>query len=511
MNNKRVILIVRDGWGFSEKEYGNAIMAAHVPNNNKYLKDFPSAELKCTGRDVGNPEGSQGGSEVGHLTLGAGRIVWQPQEMINIAIENKSFFKNPALLQAIENCKKNNSALHLAGLFSDAGVHSDIKHLFALLDLAKKEGLKTVYIHLVLDGRDVPEKSATIYLEKLREKIAEVGIGEIASVIGRYYAMDRDTNWDRTLEAYKLWTNGNGYYANSAEEAIEKAYRRGDKTDYYVQPTVILTGGKSTGLLKNEDSLIWFNFRTDRSRQITAMFTGQVLCPTEFQGEIRPFWVCMSRYDDSWDLPVAFVPKKVTNNLGEVLSKNHKKQLRIAETEKYAHVTFFFNSQVEAPTEGEDRELVASPKVKSYDLQPEMSANGVCDKVIDGIGKYDFILVNFANPDLVGHSSVFTAVVKACEVVDECVGKIVDKAVKEDYIVIVGADHGNAEHMLYDNGQVDVSHGFNPVKYSFVGKKEEMKKIKVRDGGLQDVAPTILEIMGIDKPKEMEGESLIVK
>lgn len=509
MNNKRVILIVRDGWGYTTQEFGNAIMAANTPNNDKYLAEYPSPMLKCTGRDVGNPMGSQGGSEVGHLTLGAGRIVLQPQEMINIAIEDGSFFKNKALLSAIENCKKNKSALHLAGLFSDAGVHSDVKHLYALLDLAKKEGLSEVYIHLVLDGRDVPEQSAMGYVEKLNEKIEEVGIGKIASVIGRYYAMDRDTNWDRTMDAYNLWTKGSGYYASSAVEAVEKAYRRGDSTDYYVKPTVILADKKSVGLIKSEDSVIWFNFRTDRSRQITAMFTDQVYCPSDFQGEINPFWVCMSRYDDSWDLPVAFVPEKVTNNLGEVLSKNKKAQLRIAETEKYAHVTFFFNSQLESPTEGEDRIMVASPKVKSYDMQPEMSAPEVCDKVLENIGKYDFILVNFANADLVGHSGIFTAVVKACEVVDECVGKIVNKAIEENYVIIVGADHGNAEHMLYgsEGRQVDVSHGFNPVKYSFVGK--DIKNMKLKDGGLKDVAPTILEIMGIDKPKEMTGESLI--
>jgi len=509
--NKKVILIIRDGWGYSENPYGNAIMAANTPNNDKYLKEYPSALLKCIGNDVGNPDGMQGGSEVGHLTLGAGRIVWQPQELINRSIDSGDFFKNPALLAAIENCKKNNSALHLTGLFSDAGVHSDIRQLFALMELAKREGLNNVFIHLILDGRDVPEKSALGYVEQLNKKIEEVGIGKIASVIGRYYAMDRDTNWDRTGEARDLWTLGKGFESDNAINAINEAYARGDETDYYVKAIVIKENGQPVGILKSEDSLIWFNFRTDRSRQITAMFTGQEMCPVEFQSKVRPFWVCMSRYDDEWKIPVAYLPEEVKNNLGQVLSFNNKKQLRVAETEKYAHVTFFFNSQVEGAVEGEERVMVPSPKVPSYDLQPEMSALGVTEKVLENIGKYDFILINFANADLVGHSGKFEAVIKACEVVDEQIGKIVDKAIENDYVVIVGADHGNAEHKLYDNGEVDVSHGFDPVKYSFVGPKDYIENIKLRDGGLKDVAPTILEIMGVEKPVEMTGESLIEK
>ncbi|MFA5532315.1 MAG: 2,3-bisphosphoglycerate-independent phosphoglycerate mutase [Candidatus Shapirobacteria bacterium] len=507
--NKKVILIVRDGWGYSENPYGNAIMAAKTPNNDKYLKEYPSSLLKCFGYEVGNPESAQGGSEVGHLTLGAGRIVWQPQELINRSIDNGEFFRNPALLMAIENCKKNNSELHLAGLFSDAGVHSDINQLFALLKLAKKEGLNKVFIHLVLDGRDVPEKSALGYVEQLNKEIEEIGIGKIASIVGRYYAMDRDSNWDRTSEARDLWTLGKGFESDNPTKAIKEAYERGDETDYYVKPIVIKENSNPMALLKNEDSLIWFNFRTDRSRQITAMFTGQNMCPDEFKSEVKPFWVCMSRYDDEWKLPVAYLPEKIKNNLGQVLSLNRKKQLRVAETEKYAHVTFFFNSQVEEAVEGEDRIMVPSPKVPSYDLKPEMSADGVTDKVIENIGKYDFILVNFANADLVGHSGKFEAIVKACEVVDMEVGKIVDKAIENDYLVIVGADHGNAEHKLYENGEVDVSHGFNPVKYSFVAKKEILGSLKLRDGGLKDIAPTILELMGIEKPIEMTGESLI--
>ena len=511
MKYKKVILIIRDGWGWSENPYGNLIMEAKTPNADRYVTEYPSAILKCTGEDVGNPSSAQGGSEVGHLTLGAGRIVWQPQELINRSIADGSFFENPALMLAIKNCQKNNSALHLAGLFSDAGVHSDVNHLLALLKLAKDNGLSNVFIHLVLDGWDVPEKSSGEFVDKLKQKMTELGVGKIASICGRYYAMDRDTNWERTKEAYDLWTEGKGFEAVEAKEAICEAYKRGDETDYYVRPIVIKENGKPMAVVKDEDSFIWFNFRTDRSRQITAMFTGQEMCPPEFRGNIKPFWVCMSRYDDSWELPVAYLPQKVKNNLAEVLAKNGKNQIRIAETEKYAHVTFFFNSQVETPVENEDRVLVASPKVPSYDLQPEMSAPEVAQKVLENIGKYDFMLVNFANADLVGHSGKFEAIKKACEVVDELVGKIVEAGVAADYYVIVGADHGNAEHKLYENGEVDVSHGFNPVKYSLVAKKEDLAGIKLRDGGLKDVAPTILELMGIKKPAEMDGESLIIK
>ncbi len=510
MKNKRVILIVRDGWGESSIVKGNAIKAAHVPNHENYVKNYPSSLLKCIGREVGNPESAQGGSEVGHLTLGAGRVVWQPQELINQAIENGSFFENRALLSAIDNCLRNNSSLHLAGLFSDAGVHSDVNHLYSLLKLAKENKLNNVFIHLVLDGRDVPEKCALDYLEKLNQKIEEVGVGKIASVAGRYYTMDRDTNWDRTKEGYEVMAKGVGFTAQTAKEAIEKAYERGDKTDYYVQPTVIVEHGKPVALIKNEDSFVWFNFRTDRSRQITAMMEKTELCPAEFWGEINPYYVGMCRYDESWTLPVAFEQEKISNNLAEVLANNFKTDLRVAETEKYAHVTFFFNSQQEKVYSGEDRIMVPSPKVPSYDLQPEMSAPEVCEKVLENVGKYDFILVNFANPDLVGHSGVFEAAVKACEVVDNQVGKIVSKALENDYYVIVGADHGNAENMLYANGEVDASHGFNPVIYSLVGKDLEGIKFKP-NGGLKDVAPTILELMGIEKPLEMTGESLIEK
>ncbi len=510
MKNKKIILIVRDGWGYSTSSYGNAIMAAKTPNSDNYINNYPTSLLKCIGEEVGNPDSAQGGSEVGHLTLGAGRIVWQPQQLINNAIEDGSFFTNPALLGAIENCKKNDSALHLAGLLSDAGVHSDISQLYALLKLVKDNGLTKVFIHVITDGRDVGEKTALEYIEKLENKIKEMGVGKIASVIGRYYAMDRDTNWERTKASYDLMTQGTGFKATSAREAVLNAYERGDKTDYYVQATTIVENDKAVALLTEKDSFVWFNFRTDRSRQITAMMKKQSLCPKDFWGTINPYYVGICQYDESWTLPVAFLSEKIKNNLAQVLADNNKSDLRVAETEKFAHVTFFFNSQQEKVYDGEERFMVPSPKVASYDLQPEMSAYGVKDKVLENIGKYDFTLINFANADLVGHAGIFEAAVKASEVVDECVGEIVNKALENDCYVIVGADHGNAEEMLYDDGQKDASHGFNPVTYSLVGKDLEGIELK-KNGGLKDVAPTILELMGIEKPLEMTGESLIVR
>lgn len=508
MKKKKVVLIIRDGWGHSDSEYGNAIMKAKTPNHDKYVKDFPTAVLKCTGKNVGNPKNIMGGSEVGHLTLGAGRIVWQPQELINRSINDKSFFENKNLLSAIQNCKEKNSALHLMGLFSDAGVHSDLDHLFALMELAKMNGLSKVFIHLVLDGRDVPERSALDIFKRLKEEIERIKIGKVASVIGRYFAMDRDINWKRTEKAFDMLIHGQGYEANSVEGAIKAAYKRGVKTDYYVEPTIIKDGNGAVGLVKENDSFIWFNFRSDRSRQLIAMLKRLPMCPTRFQENKGPFLVCMCRYDESWDLPVAFETEEIKNGLGEYLSKNGKTQLRVAETEKYPHVTFFFNGQREKKYAGEDRMMVNSPEVESYDMKPEMSAREVCDKVLGELGKYDFILVNFANADLVGHSGIFDAVVEACEVVDKCVGEIIKKAIENDYYVLLGADHGNADHMLYENGEIDASHGFNPVTCTLIGKKEDLVGVDLKNGGLSNVAATVLELMGIEKAEEMD-ESLI--
>ena len=499
-------MIIRDGWGHSQDEYGNAIMAAKTPNHDRYVKEFPTAILKCMGNDVGNPKGIMGGSEVGHLTLGAGRVIWQPQELINRAIENKSFFENKSLLSAIENCKKNNSALHLMGLFSDAGVHSDLDHLLALMELAKINGLDKVSIHLVLDGRDVPEKSALDILVRLEKEIKRIKIGKVVSVIGRFYAMDRDLNWERTEKAFDMLVHGQGYEANTAEEAIKAAYGRGVKTDYYVEPTIVKEDKGTATLVKGEDSFVWFNFRSDRSRQLVAMLKRLPMCPNRFQENSGPFLICMCRYDESWDLPVAFETEKIKNGLGEYLSKNGKSQLRVAETEKYAHVTFFFNGQKEKEYKMENRIMVNSPEVKSYDLKPEMSAREVCNKVLEELGKYDFILVNFANADLVGHSGKFDAVIRACEVVDECVGEIVNKAIENDYYVLLGADHGNAEHMLYENGEIDASHGFNPVTYTLIGEKGGLTEVSLKNDGLSNVAATVLKLMGVEKAEEMDKD-----
>lgn len=507
---RKVMLVIRDGWGHGEHNSGNAIFKAKTPNHDRYKSEYPHAVIKCTGNDVGNPDGIQGGSEVGHLTLGAGRIVWQPYELINRTIKDGSFFKNKQLLSAIEFCKKHNSNLHLDGLFSDQGVHAEYRHMHALLKMCKDNNFERVFIHITADGRDVPEKSIMKFIEGTEKAIQEIGVGKLASVVGRYYGMDRDRNWNRTREAFDRLVEGKGHRAKSAREAIAAAYKRGDKTDYYIQPTVIVDDNdQPLALVSDDDAFIWYNFRSDRSRQITAMMNGLDYCPELPKNIPNIYYVCFCSYDSNWDLPVAFPQQQVHNNLGEVFQNNGVKQLRIAETEKYAHVTFFFNSQRDKPYKGEERIMVHSPKVASYDLQPEMSAYQVTEKLLPEIGKFDFILVNYANPDLVGHSGVFDAVVKACEVVDECVGKIVDKALDMGYTVLLMADHGNADHMFYDDGEIDPSHGFNPVLLTLISKDEEVKNATLRDGGHKDIAPTILSLMDIEIPTEMDGEVLI--
>ncbi len=509
MTFKPVVLIVRDGWGYSPEKKGNAIANAKVPNDNLYMKKYPSTLLDASGNAVGLPTGTQGGSEVGHLTMGAGSIVWQPLELINRTIRDGTFFENAVLLQAAENCRKNKSAFHIMGLFSDQGVHATVAHLYALLEFAKKQGLEKVFLHLFLDGRDVPERSAHKYLVELNHHIRKIGIGRIASFVGRYYAMDRDTNWDRTTKAYELLVAGKGFSTASAEEGILAAYERGDKTDYYVQPTVIMENGKPVGLVGEKDSVIFYNFRSDRTRQITSMLSGKK-CPIAVSVR-RPqtFFVCFSEYDKEFHLPVAFPQQKVAHNVGKCLSDAGLRQLRIAETEKYAHVTFFFNSQTEEAFAKEDRILVPSPKVASYDLKPEMSAEAVCDKAVSAVHseKYDFILVNFANADLVGHSGNYTATVKCCEVVDQCVGKIVSAVLEQDGVVLLTGDHGNAEQMLYPNGEPCPAHTTNKVPLSIISNHltHELRAA----GGLQDIGPTILKLLDVQKPDEMGGKSLV--
>jgi 2,3-bisphosphoglycerate-independent phosphoglycerate mutase len=511
---RKIILIVMDGWGCAPPGPGNFISQAKTPHFNFLSKCYPCTQNKCSGNAVGLPEGTQGNSEVGHLHLGAGRIVMQKYEKINRSIRDKSFFENEALIKAMKHAKKNNSKLHIIGLCSDEAIHAHTDHLLALLDLAKQEGLNEAYIHFIADGRDVPEKSAQKYIDLIEAKAGKLGLGKIASVIGRYYAMDRDKNWDRTKLAYDLLVAGKGIKAKSASEAVEKAYARGDKTDYYIQPTVI-TGKDNLplALIEDKDSVIFFNFRTDRPRQLTECFIGE-----EFRGFNREslpkvWFTTFTQYDSNFGCPFAFGDDNVNNNLGQVIAKNNLKQLRIAETEKYPHVTFFFNSQIEEPNKGEERIMVSSPKVPSYDQAPEMSALRVNQKLLERIdnGGYDFILVNYANCDLVGHSAVKSAIIKAVETVDDCVGKVVDRGLKNGYTVLITADHGNAEDKIYPDGKPKPSHSLNKVPFIVVSEEEALRKIKLRQGGgLSDVAPTILEIMGIKKPKEMSGESLIL-
>ncbi|MCK4521189.1 MAG: 2,3-bisphosphoglycerate-independent phosphoglycerate mutase [Nanoarchaeota archaeon] len=509
---KKVILVIRDGWGYSRQKKGNAAFLANTPNDDFYEKNYPWTLLKCSGNAVGIPKGTQGGSEPGHLTIGAGRIIWQPYGNINRKIKSKEFFKNKALLKAIKNCKKHNSDLHLMGLFSDQGIHGTVKHLYALLKLAKKNKIKNVYVHCFLDGRDVPEKSAKKFIKHFLKESKKLKTGKIASIVGRYYAMDRDNNYDRTEKSYNLLTKAEGFKEKNPLKAIDNAYKRGDPTDYYVKPIVIVDkNNKPLTVIKDDDSVIFWNFRSDRSRQITYALTSENFTKFKIEKKLKLTYVCMSQYDKNLKLPVAFPQLDVKKNLGQVLAKHNLKQLRIAETEKYAHVTFFFNSQAEKPNKGEDRILVPSPKVPSYDLKPEMSAYEITKKLLSQIKKqkYDFILVNFANGDLVGHSGKLKAGIKCCEVVDECVGKIVNIGLEKDYTCIITGDHGNIEVMFYPNGEVCPAHGTNPVPLFIISNDKKHQKLK-KGKGLKDVAPTILKIMGIKQPKEMTGKTLII-
>ena len=429
MANSKVILIVRDGWGYTEETKGNAVYLANTPNNDRYMKIYPWTLLKCTGNAVGLPEGTQGGSEPGHITMGAGRIISQPLKEINEAILEGSFYQNRALLSALRKNRKNKSKLHLMGLLSDQGIHGTTHHLYALLELARREKLETVYIHCFLDGRDVPEKSAERFLRETLKKTKEKGIGQIASIIGRYYSMDRDNNWDRTQKAYDLLTLGEGYKENDVFEALDNAYKRENKSDYYIKPIVMINKNlHPIATIDTGDSVIFWNYRSDRARQITQALTQSDFDNFPRQKTPNILFTCMSRYDKHLDLEAAFPQKKVQNNLGQILSDHSLKQLRISETEKYAHVTYFFNSQVEKPYLGESRIIVPSTKVPNYEEKPEMSAFEINRVLIPEISsrKYHFILVNYANGDLVGHSANLHAAIKACETVDQCVGEEID-------------------------------------------------------------------------------------
>lgn len=505
---KPVVLTIMDGFGYTPDVEGNAIALAGTPNLDALCKEYPHTLINASGLDVGLPDGQMGNSEVGHTNIGAGRVVYQDLTRITKAIEDGDFFTNKELVAAMENAK--DKSLHILGLLSDGGVHSHIKHLIALLDMAKKNGLKNVYVHAFTDGRDTDPQSAKSYVEKVQAHMDEIGTGKFASVSGRYYAMDRDKRWERVEKAYDAIVEAKGNTAESAIKCIEDSYAAGIN-DEFIVPTVILEDGKPVGKVNENDSVIFFNFRPDRAREITRAITDR-----KFDGFKRTLvatkFVCMTTYDATMeDVSVAFGPEDIVNTLGEYLSKNGKEQLRAAETEKYAHVTFFFNGGKEEAYKGEDRILVPSPKVATYDLQPEMSAYELLDKVLAAIDedKYDFIAVNFANPDMVGHTGVMEATEKAIKTVDECVGKLFKKLLSIGGSGIITADHGNAELMIDKLTKRPItSHSTNPVPFIVVG--DEFKNAELlSDGRLSDIAPTVLSMMKMEKPKEMTGHSLI--
>ncbi len=511
MSKKPYALIIMDGYGVNERHEGNAIYAAKTPNMDKYLAEYPNTIVHASGMDVGLPDGQMGNSEVGHTNIGAGRIVYQELTRITKSIEDGDFFENAALQGAVDNCKKNNSAIHFMGLLSDGGVHSHINHLFGLLEMAKKNGLEKVYVHCFMDGRDVSPTSGADFAEALVAKMRALETGKIATVMGRYYAMDRDNRWERVSEAYKAMVYGEGNKDTSAVNAIKKSYNE-NVTDEFVVPTVITDeNGEALGRISENDSVVFFNFRPDRAREITRTIVDR-----EFNGFEREFfktyYVCMTQYDASMpNVEVAFKPQSLVNTFGEYISRKGLRQLRIAETEKYAHVTFFFNGGVEAVYDGEDRALINSPKVATYDLQPEMSAPEVTEEVVKRIesGEYDVIVLNFANCDMVGHTGIFDAAVKAVETVDNCLGKTVDAILKMGGTALITADHGNADQMVdYDTNDVFTAHTTNVVPLVLVGGEDGTK---LKAGRLADLAPTMLDLMGLEKPAEMTGESLLVK
>ena len=512
MSKKPTVLMILDGYGLNEKTEGNAVAQAKTPVMDDLMATCPYVKGYASGLAVGLPDGQMGNSEVGHLNMGAGRIVYQELTRITKEIQDGDFFENEAFLQAVENCKKNDSALHLMGLVSDGGVHSHNTHIYALLELAKRHGLEKVFVHCFLDGRDTPPASGKDYVKELSDKMKEIGVGRVASVMGRYYAMDRDNRWDRVELAYRALTTGEGNQADCGVCAIAKSYEDG-KTDEFVVPTVVAEDGKAIGTIKDGDSVIFFNFRPDRAREITRAF-----CDDDFSGFAREkrldlCYVCFTEYDVT--IPnklVAFKKVSINNTFGQFLAANGLKQARIAETEKYAHVTFFFNGGVEEPNAGEDRILVKSPKVATYDLKPEMSAYEVCDKLVGAIKSqdYDVIIINFANPDMVGHTGILDAAIKAVEAVDECVGKAVDAIREVNGQLFICADHGNAEQLIdYETGAPFTVHTTNPVPFILVNADPSYK---LREGGcLADIAPTLIELMGLQQPAEMTGKSLLVK
>ncbi len=513
MSKKPTVLMILDGFGLNERQDANSVFLADTPNIDKLMKEYPFVKGYASGMAVGLPDGQMGNSEVGHLNMGAGRIVYQELTRITKSIQDGDFFENPAMLEAMENCKKNNATLHLYGLLSDGGVHSHNTHLYALLEMAKRNGLTDVCVHCFLDGRDTPPSSGKDFVAELEKKMEEIGIGKVASIEGRYYAMDRDTNWDRVEKAYAALVYGEGNTADSAEEAMEASYAAG-VTDEFVIPVVIMEDGKPVGTIKENDSVIFYNFRPDRAREITRS-----LCDPDFTGFDRrdgyfPLtYVCFSDYDPT--IPnklVAFHKVEITNTFGQFIADHGMKQLRLAETEKYAHVTFFFNGGIEVPNKNEDRILVKSPGVATYDLQPQMSAPEVADKLVDAIRgqEYDVIIINFANPDMVGHTGVQEAAIKAVEAVDTCIGRVLEALYEVDGQMFLCADHGNCEQMIdYETGAPFTAHTTNPVPFILINYDPDYT---LREGGcLADIAPTLIEMMGMEQPPEMTGKSLLIK
>jgi 2,3-bisphosphoglycerate-independent phosphoglycerate mutase len=505
------MLIILDGWGINTQQKGNAVYLAKTPFLDKLEKEYPVTQLLCSGEAVGLPEGIMGNSEVGHLNIGAGRVVYQDLLRIDKAINNGEFFKNETFNSLISKINANDSALHLMGLVSDGGVHSQLEHLFALLDMAREKGVTKVYIHAILDGRDTPPDSGFGYIEKLQKHIVDKNIGAIATICGRFYAMDRDNRWDRVEKAYRLYTLGEATCEKNPVEAVKNAYQRGE-TDEFVLPVVITDkDDQPFGLLKHNDGVVFFNFRADRAREITRALTDPTF--DSFERKFYPNlceFVSMTLYDEKFTLPMAFPPIHLDEILGEVLSKKGLHQLRIAETEKYAHVTYFFNGGEEKPFPLEDRCLIPSPReVSTYDLKPEMSAYLVTKEVLLRLKskKYDALMLNFANMDMVGHTGILEAAIMAVEAVDECMKQIVNEVRTQGGVVLITADHGNAEFMTADNGHPHTAHTLNPVPLILVDDTRRGSSLK--PGSLGDIAPTILHIMGIDKPARMTGKSLL--
>ncbi len=509
---KTTVLMILDGFGINEKVEGNAIKQAEIPNIDKIMEKYPCVKGYASGLDVGLPEGQMGNSEVGHLNIGAGRIVYQELTRITKSIRDGDFFENPALLSAMENCKKNNSALHLYGLLSDGGVHSHNTHLYALLQMAKKNDVEKVFVHVFLDGRDTSPTSGKGYIESLEEQMRQIGVGKIASVMGRYYAMDRDKRWERIKLAYDAMVNGKGEKTQDAVKYVESSYER-DVTDEFIIPACVVDEeGKPVAAINDKDSIIFYNFRPDRARQITRAMVDPAFGGFEREKEMPGLkYVCFTEYDVTIpNKEVAFKPQRLDNTLGEYISSLGLRQLRLAETEKYAHVTFFFNGGVEEPNPGEDRILIPSPKVATYDLKPEMSAVQITDVLVEKIlsQEYDLIIINYANPDMVGHTGVMEAAIKAVETVDTCVGRVLEALLKVNGQMFICADHGNSDQLIdYETGEAFTAHTTNPVPFILVNFTDG---IGLREGGkLADIAPTLLEMMDLKKPEEMTGVSLL--